>query len=189
MLGRREFIQTLAGLPIAAGAVAGSRVHATLLTGLHGVLLDPRHPETQPLAQFFRDTALRLHALPAGDLTPVWLHELRPLWRTRMPGLAGLTERSALYCLEQLAWDCGARVRFQAEHVLEAEGAVRHTVLRPLGGLSASDLAQAGSGWPVRIAQTLLEHRQRPFPRQGPCDLAHDPPPAGTRVLTSWILA
>ncbi|MBX5462648.1 MAG: hypothetical protein IRZ28_16355 [Steroidobacteraceae bacterium] len=128
-----------------------------------------------------------------ADITQVWLHQIGPAWRERPVPIAGLTARSALFCLEQLALSRGLRVVFHGEHILYPDGRTEHSILRGAqrAQVSARDLTRAGPQWPAAIAEALARHRQNPRPeRFGPSDAALEPAlPPGAQLLTSWIIA
>jgi len=131
--------------------------------------------------------------MPDADITHVWLHQIGPAWRQRPVAIAGLTARSALFCLEQLALSRGLRVVFHGEHVIHPDGRTEHSILRGAqrAQISARDLTHAGAQWPALVADALTRHRRTTGPeRFGPSDAALEPAlPSGAQLLTSWIIA
>lgn len=206
MTSRREFLQSAAvsAVPVVAGAVGivdPSRVHALARPAVHAVLIDERLSESRSFGtRLSGDGAVRLsgtgvavYTTPDGDITQVWLSRIGPLWKGRPTSLAGLTERPALFCLEQLALSCGLRVVFHGEHIVLPDGRVEHRLWRGADAaeLSERDLRHAGRQWPIRIADAVATYRKPPGrARVGPSDAALEPPLApGSRLLTSWIIA
>lgn len=197
MSSRREVLQVaaLSGLPALFGSAipVPGRTEMPPDIDLPWVLADARHVEARALGACLNHCAGAVRTLSDGDVTALWLRELGPAWQRAPQAVAGLTERPALFCLEQLAQDCGLRVVFHAEHVIAPGAAVQHSLLR--GGeeaqLTADALAQAGPHWPARIATAIALHRQQArLQRFGPSDAALEPAiPAGARLLTSWIIA
>ncbi len=207
MTSRREFLHAAAvsALPLAAGATeitAAARAAVPLKApasepiDLHSVLIDERYAEARAVgARLAGRGAMRgvtVHTM-AGDVTEIWLRHLGPTWSREPVAVAGLTGRPALFCLEQLAWSCGLRVVFHAEHIVHSEGRTEHSLLR--GGnitpLSARDLQRAGSLWPTLIADAMASRRRRARrTRPGPSAAALAPAlPPGAQLLTSWIIA
>jgi hypothetical protein len=198
MTNRREFLQAAAisALPASAGAApvaASLRASATTRTALHTVLVDERHEETRTFAARMASRGASVHGVPEGDVTAIWLREIRPAWKRYPMPVAGLTGRPALFCLEQLALAGGLRVVFHAEHIVHSGGETEHSVLR--GGaaaqLSARDLMRAGPVWPALLANAMSDHRElADRVRPGPSNAAFAPTmPPGAQLLTSWIIA
>jgi hypothetical protein len=199
MTNRREFIQamTLSGVPIVAGASltvdAAASSPPMRTPEVQAVLFDARHAEARNLGARLASAGATVHALTDGDITQVWLNHIGPAWRQQPAAIAGLTTRSALFCLEQLALPYGLRVVFHAEHVSMPGGQISHSVLRgeQLARVSESDLGRAGPLWPERIAQAIATHREGAHAmRVGLSEAALEPPlPPGATLLTSWIIA
>jgi hypothetical protein len=198
MTSRRQFLHAAAlssGLPalLAAGDFMAARPQARARLGLHMVLVDGRHAETRPVGAYFSRGPAVVRTLPDGDITQTWLNDLGPAWGGQPHAIAGLTERPALFCLEQLALHRGLRVVFHGEHVIEPDGHLQHSLLRGAeeAHLSVDDLARAGARWPRRIAATIAAYRRAARPRRlGPSEASLEPAlPPGARLLTSWIIA
>jgi hypothetical protein len=195
MTNRRDILQAAAVLPAVVGATriaAHAHTDTAPLLPLHTVLIDERHAESRRLGARLAARGIAVHPVPSGDVTEVWLSHIDPLWRREPLAVAGLTERPVLFCLEQLAIGCGLRVVLHLEHDLHADGGTDHALLRgaEAAGLSGRDLTRAGPHWPSRIADALTRHPQRTGRRYGRSEAALEPSlPAGTRLLTSWIIA
>ncbi|HEY8506802.1 MAG TPA: hypothetical protein VIL32_00515 [Steroidobacteraceae bacterium] len=194
---RREFLQAVAisGLPVfshAAGAFETSRT-IPARCDLHAILFDERHAQACALGACLASNVGCVHAIPDGDITQVWLNQIAPVWRNQPVPLAGLTTRSALFCLEQLAIPYGLRVVFHAEHVIHPDGRIEHSLLRGAeqAHLTLDDLKRAGTSWPARIAEAIATHRrQAAHQRFGLSDASLEPTlPPGAQLLTSWIIA
>jgi hypothetical protein len=188
MTNRREVLRAAAALPLMTGAIAVARPIA-----LHSVLVDARHAGSRRVGSRLAVRGATVQTAAHGDITQVWLTQIGPAWRRGPAAVAGLTERPALFCLEQLALASGMRVVFHAEHVVRPGGDVEHRLLRgaQAANLSARDLVQAGPLWPDRVADAITFHRENSVPvRFGRSDSALEPLlPAGSRLLTSWIIA
>ena len=60
--------------------------------------------------------------------------------------IIGLTDRPALFCLEELARDVGMRVIFRADHVMDQGGHAQHTAVGPASLIAVTrNLPGAGS--------------------------------------------
>jgi hypothetical protein len=160
---------------------------------LHAVLVDERHTESCSAGARLASRGTPVHATADGDITQIWQRQIAPAWRRKPVTVAGLTERPALFCLEQFAWAFGLRVVFHTEHIVHPGGLTEHWLLRgaPAADLSARDLRLAGASWPTRIAAAITAHREQAARvRFGPSGAALDPAlPAGAQLLTAWIIA
>jgi hypothetical protein len=198
LINRRKFLEAAALSSLPAIAVASPGLGAgrgpTPSSGaLPAVLIDARFAQARALGARLGDLGATVHTMPDGDITQVWLNHIRPAWKAQPLTVVGLTARPALFCLEQFALACGLRVVFHAEHVVHREGRTEHRVLRgaQATGVDAPDLALAGWLWPAHLAQAVAMHRRETGgERYGRSDAALSPTlPAGSRLLTSWIIA
>lgn len=198
MTNRREFLHAaaLAAVPAFTGAEERGEPTQRATPGapaLHAFLIDVRHAEARFASERLARTGTAVHLISDGDITQAWLRHIRPVWRDGPAPFAGLTERSALFCLEQLGWAAGVRVAFHAEHCVHPDGHTEHTLLRSgaTARLSARDLSRAGPRWPALIAASMSSYPdQSRGARWGPSIAALAPDlPDGARLLTSWILA
>lgn len=196
MTNRREFLHAAAVAVLPIGAEAAQ----ALPFAIHAVLLDTRHREARAMGARLDGTGAAVHPLPEGDVTQVWLRHIHPAWKQRpiavagrQHTVAGLTARTALFCLEQLGWPHGLRVVFHGEHVKHPDGRIEHAILRGAEGLrlSAHDLSRAGPLWPSLLASAMAAYPGHiGCARVGPSDAALAPPlPDGAQLLTSWIIA
>jgi len=197
MTTRREFLQGAAAsaLPVIAAASSRGGAPASAPAGraVRAVLIDARHAEARGIGARLARSGVSVQAIPAGDITNIWLDRIAPVWKHEPIAIAGLTERPALFCLEQLAWSFNLRVAFHGEHVLHAGGQTEHRLLRGAApaNLAAPELQRAGLRWPNRIADAIENYREpvRAM-RRGPSEAALGPTlPHRARLLTSWIIA
>src|SRR5512139_1523801 len=189
MTTRRAFMQIAAA---AAAPVALGGVPALSASG-PGHQLVLFEESLAPAAAFGRRAqahGIAARAIHQGDVTDAWLDAVRPAWRhSGRASIAGLTTPAALFCLEQLAFAHGLRVVFHAEHMLLPDGSARHQVLRARQPFAGAALDRAGSRWPRRLADSLLDHRPPGGARPGPSLAALEPAlPGGATLLTSWII-
>jgi hypothetical protein len=154
------------------------------------VLFEESVAPAQSFARAARSQGVLAHSIREGDVTDAWLRTLRPAWQRGPAVIAGLTTPPALFCLEQLAFAHGLRVVFHSEHMLMPDGGVSHHVQRTRNLVTAGLLDRAGSRWPQRLAESLLDSQPRTGPRPGPSLAALQPVlPGGATLLTSWIIA
>ncbi len=178
---RRQFVQTsvagsLAGalaLWTRASAVWGANLRPipapasdAARVPLRAVLFDERFAEALRFGEAARERGLPTRSLRA-DVTDIWYGELHPLWKTRAVPIAGLTAYSALFCLEQLAWDHRMRV-------------IYHGVHPPASNSGPTD-------WPSRVASMIADVESH----GGWTGLAPAPraPALASSALHSWVIA
>lgn len=187
---RRTILQSAAALsaaPLAPRVVfADGAKRADHLS----VLYDHRHAA----ARIFRLRAAGweapVHGIRDGDITDFWQRYLSSAWRSRPEALAGVTERPALFMLEQLGWQYGLRVFFQAEHESVGGGKWVHRVVRSSRPGFAGQLEAAGAGWPAVLADQIVAAPQNVASK--------DTTPTGAAMascfnepekLYSWVIA
>jgi len=196
MTTRREFLKAAAAsaLPVVVAAMPLDR-GPSLPRGMavRAVLIDARHAHARTVGERLVGSGASVLALPVGDVTRIWLDTIGPAWKREALAVAGLTERPALFCLEQLAFECGLRVVFHGEHVLHPGGQTEHRLVRgaAAAGLAAPDLNRAGPRWPALIAAAIATYREPAYRvRVGPSEAALGPAlPPRAQLLTSWIIA
>lgn len=118
--GRRSLLKVglaVALLPLlpvfparAAGRADGPRPTTAMHLGrFDAVVYDVRHSRARAYGRALRGRAKAVHAMN-GDPTTLWLELLDPLWRDSSARVAGMTNASALFCIEQMAHSHGMRV-------------------------------------------------------------------------------
>jgi hypothetical protein len=194
MTTRRTFIQAAAtAVPVSLAALKmGSASTAASVVDLHAVVIDADHAAARSLGRRLGAYGANVLSLREGDVTALWLNEIRGAWAAKPTAIAGLTTPSALFCFEQLAFSHGLRVVFHAEHIVLPEGRVEHQLQRggSIPDFSAEDLARSGQRWPTRLADALSGRAKPHGRRPGPSLAALQPAmPDGATLLTSWIIA
>jgi hypothetical protein len=109
-MNRRDFVVT--GITAAGTAAVALPLGRTMPPNLTAVATG----QSPPFAVIFDQRYAAAHAFAdamawcghkvfgyAGDITAVWVREIEPRWTRRAGALAGMSTRSALFCLEQLA--------------------------------------------------------------------------------------
>jgi hypothetical protein len=164
MVNRRSLLK------IGAATVAGGLVKMPKRPHIafQRAVFDDRFAECRGFAAELQSAGIRTSAI-RGDVAGLWYHDLREyLGATRLP-VAGLTDRAALFCLEELARDVGMRVIFRADHVVEQNG---HTA--EFGRATARLFSQFDIS---ECRDTSAQKRTGPFS-----------PPKKT-ALVSWVIA
>ena len=203
-LTRRRFVATGLAVSAAASVAAAASISGRTPNDALGLQL-PLHLALSGTRGFLPRT--HLHALLPfaayprapydGDVTPVWFHQLDPVWRQYPLAVAGLTTEGALFCLEQLAWDNGMRVAYRGFHEASPEGGVQH--LLESSARRPQDVQGRLSGakpWPTQVAELIasIDEPVAAFPSD---------PPARSRAsyrtrsrteangprLVSWLIA
>jgi hypothetical protein len=194
MTNRREFLERVmwASAPFVVG-MDRARATERSASPFHAVVIDDRFAASREFGVRLAGDGARLHAIDNGEITDLWLRDIRPTWRRGPVPVAGLTQAPVLFCLEQLAWSHGMRVVFHAEHIV-TPSTVSHRVHRcdaRLAPLDERALASVGPRWSLRVADSIASYRpQGKSKRVGPTCAGLDPSmPADATLLTSWIIA
>lgn len=124
-----------------------------------------------------------------GDVAKLWYEDLRPaLCKERAP-IAGLTDRTALFCLEELARDVGMRVVFRVDHTIELGGLAQHVAPAQSRVVAATGRLLKEPEFGRAIADLLSR-----FDTRGPRDAAAQKrtgpfSPENKLALVSWVIA
>ena len=127
-------------LKIGAATVAGALVKMSVSgrnlpptrahIAFHRAVFDERFAECRGFAAELDGAGVRTSAI-RGDVAKLWYHDLRiHLSETCLP-FVGLTDRAAMFCLEELARDVGMRVTFRADHSIDQNSHTKHTAVGP----------------------------------------------------------
>jgi hypothetical protein len=185
---RRTFLQSAAVL--SASPLAGRVVFADGRSpvGLDAVVVDSRHAEARTFGVRAAHWGAPLREIE-GDITALWQHELLARWKAKPLAVAGLTERSALFLLENLAFEHGLRVVFEAEHLPRGKGAAAHRLIRTANRSLALALDRAGAGWPLLLADALVAGAGVAARNFGPTGAGMAAYLGEPTKLYSWIIA
>jgi len=122
MLNRRRVMK------IGAATVAGALVNLPILGqhaapapacgGFERAVFDERFAECLAFAAELNSAGVLTSAI-RGDVADLWYRDLQAHLSENRSPVAGLTDRAALFCLEELARDVGMRVIFRADHVID----------------------------------------------------------------------
>ena len=101
---------------------------AQALGAFQRAAFDERFAECRAFAAEMHGAGVSTSAI-RGDVATLWCADPRAhLSENRLP-VAGLTDRTALFCLEELARDVGMRDIFRADHIINQNGHARHTAV------------------------------------------------------------
>ena len=124
-----------------------------------------------------------------GDVAELWYEDLRTHLREGPAPIAGLTDRTALFCLEELVRDVGLKVFFRVDHLIDPNGYVRHRGFGPASLVEAVRYLAPRPGF-GQIMARLASHVDfdetgdiAALKRTGP----HSP--EGRTALVSWVIA
>ena len=133
MTNRREFLKiglAAAAWPGVTAADASPLHEVAEAPSLYKAIYDKAYDSAREFAAEMRRRGVVVHAIDQ-DITSVWFHDLALRWRRGPAAIAGLTAPTALFCLEQLAWDHRMRVVLQIDHRPGRNGAVEHEIRAP----------------------------------------------------------
>jgi len=179
MVNRRSVLKigaaTVAGvlvkMPVSGLDQPPQRAHAAF----HRAVFDERFGECRGFAAEMDSAGVRTSAI-RGDVAKLWYGDLRVHLRENRLPVAGLTDRAALFCLEELARDVGMRVIFRADHILDQETGTQHDAagVAGFGRAIAVSLSQFDMSEP---RDTSAQKRTGPFS------------PENKTALVSWLIA
>jgi hypothetical protein len=168
---------------------------ATMTVGLlkmpalfHRAVFDERFAECRGFAAELLSVGVRTSAI-RGDVATLWYDNLRAdLKENRLP-VAGLTDRGALFCLEELARDVGMRVIFRADHMMDQNGHAQHAAAGPASLVAATHNLPPKAGFGRSMARLF-----RRFDISEPGDAAAQKrtgpfSPENKTALVSWLIA
>ena len=196
MVNRRSVLKigaaTVAGvlvkMPVSGRNLSPAQAHIAL----HRAVFDERFAECRAFAAELNGAGVLTSAI-CGDVAKLWYDDLRVhLSKNRAP-VAGLTDRAALFCLEELARDVGMRVIARVDHVIDPDGEqnghAQHTTVGPVSLVAASRqlLTEFGFG---RTMARLFSRFDISEPRDTAAQKRTGPfSPENKTALVSWIIA
>ena len=189
MANRREFIVAGAAATGGAALLGAAPALANEPTAeLYTVVYDERFADSVAFARQAQRQGLRISSI-RGDVTKLWYDDLYHRWKQGPAAIAGLTDPSALFCLETLGNDIGLRRVLKVEHRAGA-GGVEHALEGPAGLLQHASLETCGPAWSSRMAQLAA---RCPATRTGRIESVALSDGAALRAdyptLVSWVLA
>ena len=191
MIGRRSFLQlgpaALASTLVldwnkALGAVAPNG-SSTIKRGI----IDQRFAISTAFgrtlaAQGIRTTNVR------DDVARLWYDDLRAELRATHAPFAGLTDRSTLFCLEELARDVSMRVVVRVDHLIDAQGRVQHDVTGSPDFFAAKKLQHADETL-GQLTALLVTQNTAQQPRAAAQKKTGPGAPEDVTALVTWVIA
>lgn len=181
-MNRRDFVVCGSGAALALAAGAWTEAWSRARAGAgpapgppaFTAIFDSRFPESLE----FGKSAARFgcESWPIrGDVTDLWLRQLRPLWARGEGAVVGMTSAVSFLCIQQLAADFWMRVVARVEHVPP---------------LNAARLD--GTPWAASLVVPLVRALDRP-PQSPPARAVavtrHSPIRPSRMPLVSWAIA
>ena len=167
MVNRRSVLQQIGAATVVAALVEmpGLAKNGPLsLCVIQRAVFDERFAESRAFGDQLCRAGVFTSAID-GDVAKLWYEDLRTQLRQNRAPVAGLTDRIALFCLEELARDVGMRVIFRVDHVNDESGFGR-TMAHLISHFDRNEPRDASA-----------QKRSGPFSREG------------TATLVSWIIA
>ena len=129
MVNRRSVLKigaaTVAGVLVKVPASGRNLSPGRAHTAFHRAVFDQRFAECRAFAAELRRAGVCTSGI-RGDVSKLWYADLRVHLRENRLPVAGLTDRAALFCLEELARDVGMRVIFRADHIMDQKTGIQH---------------------------------------------------------------
>jgi hypothetical protein len=166
-MNRRKFVLSAsAAISATAGSLRclGRTAHETpLLQAASSPSIRPCrfiYDHRYPAARTFGSAAARLASTSTavaidGDITALWLHDLRDRWALGGAVIAGMITPRSLFCLEQLARDHWLRVVVRVEHSITGGRDASHRLTACEAAIARVTPALAAVDWPARMPAAL----------------------------------
>ena len=190
-IGAASLAGALVNLPVLARNAARARAHGAF----QRAVFDERFAECRAFAAELHSAGVLTSAI-RGDVAELWYDDLRVhLSENRLP-FAGLTDRIALFCLEELARDVSMRVIFRADHIIDQDmesgdqdGHAQHTVVGPASLVAAARNLPPEAGFGRTMAE-LFSQLDISEPRDAAAQKRTGPfSPENKTSLVSWVIA
>jgi hypothetical protein len=183
-IGAATVAGALVNLPVPGRNAAPARAQSAF----QRAVFDERFAECRAFAAELHRGGVPTSAI-RGDVARLWYGDLRAHLRENRSPVAGLTDRAALFCLEELARDVGVRVIFRADHVIDQNGHGRHSAVGPASLVAVTHNLPAEAGFGRAIAG-LLSRYDINEPRDAAAQKRTGPlSPENKTALVSWIIA
>jgi len=192
MVNRRSVLKigaaTAAGvlvkMPVSGRNLSPAKAHIAF----HRAVFDERFAECRGFAAELHSAGVFTSAI-RGDVAGLWYDDLRAHLREDRLPVAGLTDRAALFCLEELARDVNMRVVFRVDHTIELDGLAQH------GAAAEASIVSATRRLPKEphFGRAMAERFSRLDPRElrdaAAQKLTGPFAPEDKTVLVSWVIA
>jgi hypothetical protein len=189
MVNRRSVLKigatTMAGALVSIPSFGRNTVPAH--NPLQSVVFDERFAECQAFAVELNSAGVITSAI-RGDVARLWYEDLRAQISQNRAPIAGMTDRAALFCLEELARDVGMRVIARVDHVVDQNRHAQHSAVGPASLVDATFNLTAQPGFGREMARLFKQ-----FDHSEPGDRAAQKrtgpfAPANKTALVSWVI-
>ena len=123
MVDRRDVLK------LGAASVVGALAHVPIFgkspSQYQRAVFDERFEPCRAFAAGLASAGVPTSAI-RGDVAKLWYEDLRAALRKERAPVAGMTDRAALFCLEELARDVDMRVVRRVDHLMEPD--VEHVI-------------------------------------------------------------
>jgi hypothetical protein len=193
MVNRRSALKicaaTVAGVLVKVPVSGRSRSTRQAHIAFHRAVFDERFAECRVFAAELGGAGVCTSAI-RGHVAGLWYDDLRVRLRENRLPVAGLTDRAALFCLEELARDVDMRVIFRADHITDDQiGRTQHNAVGQPSLVAATHSLPPEPGFGRTMAVLFGQFDiSQPFhtsaqKRTGPFS------PENKTVLVSWLIA
>lgn len=191
MIGRRGFLQ-LGPAALASTLVPdwNSALGAVTTGGACKIrrgIVDRRFPVSSAFGKALNKQKIHTSDVSNG-IARLWYHGLRSELRTNRAPIAGLTGRSMLFCLEELARDVDMRVVVRVDHLIEADGRVRHDVSGSADFFAGAQLQHADESL-GQLAALLVTRVPAQLPQLAAQKKTGPAAPENLTALVTWVIA
>jgi len=188
-IGAASVAGALVKMPVSDRNPSPARAHLAF----HRAVFDERFVECRGFAAELHSAGVFTSAI-RGDVATLWYDDLRVhLRESRLP-VSGLTDRAALFCLEELARDVGMRVIFRADHIIDQNGHTQHTAVGPASLVAVARNLPEEAGFGRTMAVLFSQFDSSGLNISGAGDMAAQKrtgpfTPANKTALVSWLIA
>jgi hypothetical protein len=183
-IGAATVAGVLAKLPVSGRNLPPAKAHIAF----HRAVFDERFAECRGFAAELHSVGVLTSPIH-GDVAKLWYEDLRAALSKRRAPVAGLTDRAALFCLEELARDVNMRVVFRVDHTIELDGLAQHVAAAEASIVSATRLLPKEPHFGRAMAERFSRLDPREL-RDAAAQKRTGPfAPEDKTVLVSWVIA
>jgi hypothetical protein len=197
MVNRRSVLKigaaTVAGVLVKVPVSDQNLSQTRAQIAFHRAVFDERFAECRGFAAELDSAGVFTSAI-RGDVAKLWYDDLRVHLRENRLPFAGLTDRAALFCLEELARDVGMRVIFRADHMIDQNGHTQHTAVGPASLAAVARNLPKETGFGRALAVLFSQFDINALNASRPGDMAAQKrtgpfSPENKTALVSWLIA
>lgn len=182
--GAASVAGAIVNLPAPALGGAPTDFHAPLLRAV----FDERFEECMAFGGELNRRGVATSGI-RGDVAKLWYEDLRVRLRQGRAPIAGLTDRAALFCLEELARDVSMKVVFRVDHLIDQSGHVYHEAAGSAPAFEATRALASESGF-GRTMAAFACHCEMSRPGEIAAQKRTGPfSPRNKTALVSWVIA